>query len=102
MTIDREAAILLAKAELTKLVPTGGYGIDEVGVQELPWGWVVPWNSLAFLATRDVKDTSYGHGPFLVERSTGAVEVTGGGHPPDWYIRRFERRRGYRAWWRWW
>jgi|SRR6516162_9756376 hypothetical protein len=70
--------------------------IDKQHIRECEWGWIIPYES------RD-GGPLFGTGPFCVARDTGTTEMlTSGGRSFASQVRRFERRIGFRPWWRFW
>jgi hypothetical protein len=58
---------------------------------ERPWGWVFFYQSKRYLSTGDHADALAGNAPYLVNKHTGAVIVTGTGEPVEDYIANYER-----------
>jgi hypothetical protein len=46
---------------------------DEITIME--WGWIIPWNSRRFVATRDFFDSLLGNGDYFVDRWLGSVTI---------------------------
>ena len=63
--------------------------------QERPWGWVVFYNSKEYLETKDPKDVVVGNAPFLVDRESGEMMITGTSDPLETYIAEYEQQKGY-------
>jgi hypothetical protein len=77
--------------------------IDRDHIKEYEWGWLVPYGERRWIERRDSGGIILGAGPFLVDRESGATDVmTSGGGSAGAQIRRFERRIGFRPWWKIW
>ena len=74
-TIDESRARSAAE-EYLRTIPFG----EEVALAEeaieRPWGWVLRYNTKAFLETHDPNTAIVGAGPLLVERLDGNVQET--------------------------
>jgi hypothetical protein len=57
---------------------------------ERPWGWIFYYNTREAIHTGDPLKGLVGNAPFLVERSTGRLFVTGTAHPIEFYVRNYE------------
>lgn len=55
------------------------------------WGWVFFYNSQRFLNTGNVSDALVGNAPYIVNRRSGEISLTGTTHPIDYYIKQYER-----------
>ena len=73
----------------------GPHGIELVLVQnetiEQDFGWVVFYDSKAFLDTHDDSEMIAGNAPFIVDRHSGAVTVLGTAKPVATYIDTYRR-----------
>lgn len=76
--------------------------IDDRLTLDYGWGWVFFWSSRQFVESGDLKHAMFGNAPIIVDRNTGKTESTGTGRPTAYYVRRYERRHGYRPWWKVW
>jgi hypothetical protein len=65
--------------------------IDECMI-ERDWGWVFFYTSDRYLKTRDIRYALAGNAPYIVNRHTGEVRVTGTAQPIEYYIAEYERR----------
>jgi hypothetical protein len=70
--------------------PTDLVIVDESTI-EREWGWVFFYTSDRYLKTRDVRYALAGNAPYIVNRHTGAVRVTGTARPIEHYIAEYER-----------
>jgi hypothetical protein len=51
------------------------------------WGWKISWANRRYAeGSREEEDVYAGSGPYLVDRTTGAVALAGSAHPPEHYI----------------
>jgi hypothetical protein len=64
--------------------------IDE-STLERDWGWVFFYTSERYLKTGDISDAVAGNAPYIVNRHTGEVRVTGTAQPIEHYIDEYER-----------
>jgi hypothetical protein len=96
---------MLSRAQCRELVEAR-LGPDRRVLEErtmtFPWGWVFFTGTPRFVETRRFEEIVLGEGPLLVDRHDGHIEPTGSGLPPLVWAERFERRRGYRPFWRRW
>jgi hypothetical protein len=60
---------------------------------ELPYGWVVFWNSRAYVETRNPTARLAGNGPLVVLRN-GDVHRLGTAFPLEWMLRDLEESLG--------
>ena len=58
---------------------------------ERDWGWVFYYNSALFLESGNISDALAGNSPYIVNRSTGEIQVTGTAHPIEYYIDKYEQ-----------
>src|SRR6188768_3437442 len=64
--------------------------VDEHTI-ERPWGWVFFYNSRRFVETRDFRHALAGNAPYIVNRHTGEIRLTGTAHKIEYYIAHYER-----------
>jgi len=99
MILSLEAAERVVEGKLRQLeraFEAKDLVIDKPHIREHEWGWVSPYGP------RDGSPL-FGAGPFCVARDTGTTEMlTSGGGSFASQVRRFERRIGFRPWWRFW
>jgi hypothetical protein len=94
--LSREQARKLVVAELARPKhrypsdPMDWVVIDE-GTIEKDWGWVFFYTSERYLKTRDIRYAIAGNAPYIVNRHTGEVRVTGTAQPIEHYIEEYER-----------
>ena len=55
-------------------------------IQKHPFGWVVFYGSRLFMETGSIQYAVAGNAPFIVNRLTGEVVVTGTAQPVDDYV----------------
>jgi hypothetical protein len=75
MSIDREAAVLLAQDEIARICGNSEpMTVLTTNVLEKSWGWLIPWIAVADL------EASYppapGIAPFLILRESGELRST--------------------------
>ena len=75
------------------------FSSDEYVVTELverPWGWMVLWNSKAFVETGDFLYALGGNVPFFITRADGKAHepVTGSAFDTPEHLRIFEEQLG--------
>jgi hypothetical protein len=56
-------------------------------VAEYDFGWLFYYDSAAFVETGEISHALVGNAPYLVERDTGRILVTGTAYPMDHYLR---------------
>jgi hypothetical protein len=64
--------------------------VDEHTI-ERAWGWVFFYNSARYLETREFRYALAGNAPYIVNRHTGEVRVTGTALPIEDYIAEYEK-----------
>jgi hypothetical protein len=64
--------------------------VDEHTIERV-WGWVFFYNSKRYLETREFRCALAGNAPYIVNRQTGELRVTGTAHPIEDYIAEYER-----------
>ena len=89
--ITREDAQRLVEAQLVLLAEDAG---DCVVLERLtierPFGWVFFYNAREYLEAGNELAALAGNAPYIVNRFTGAVVVTGTGHPIEYYLSAYE------------
>jgi len=95
--LTREKARALVVAELERPAkysypsdPTDLVIVDEATIEKV-WGWVFFYDSERYLKTREIGFALVGNAPYIVNRDTGAVRVTGTAQPIEYYIAEYER-----------
>lgn len=63
----------IAERHLDNMRPRIGVEIATVEPTEYPTCWVVGWNTVAFIQTREVGHALAGNGPVIVNRRTGVA-----------------------------
>jgi hypothetical protein len=93
--ISREQARALVEAELHRPDPDGARGpveiVDDFTI-ERSWGWVFFYQSSEHLRTGSISAALAGNAPYMVNRHTGEVIVTGTAWPTQKYIDDYESR----------
>jgi hypothetical protein len=64
--------------------------LDDLTIEK-PWGWVFFYNSRRFAESRDFMDSLLGNAPYIVNRHTGELFVTGTAYEIEYYIERYEK-----------
>ena len=90
--LSKEEAGALVVAELERPAkygnpddPTDLVIIDESTIEK-DWGWVFFYTSERYLKTRDTRYALAGNAPYIVNRHTGELRVTGTAQPIEYYI----------------
>jgi hypothetical protein len=77
--IEREFAIRLVEAQLERdhRRELATYGssvrVAVAGAREHPLGWIISWQSEAYLRTNDSRHALAGNGPYLVDKEDGSL-----------------------------
>jgi len=66
------------------------YVLVENETIEKEWGWVFFYTSKKWLETNELRYAVAGNAPFIVERNSGKIIVTGTAYDINHYIERFE------------
>jgi Immunity protein 35 len=91
MTLDEAAK------RLTEWLAEGGTHdivILDGGCVRRPYGWVMEFNSRAYVVNRDFSAMIIGMGPVVIFDDGREPEPLGSRYPPDEAIARFERAHG--------
>jgi hypothetical protein len=64
--------------------------LDDLTIEK-PWGWVFFCNSRQFAETGNFMDSLLGNAPYIVDRHTGDLLVTGTAYEIEYYIERYEK-----------
>jgi Immunity protein 35 len=89
ITKDEARAAVEAELASGRRKPGEFVVMDEFTV-ERSWGWVFFYNSRRFVETRDPLQALGGNAPYIVDRTTGEVRVTGTARPTEEYIAEYE------------
>lgn len=57
---------------------------------EKDWGWIVFYQSRSYLETSDIAHALAGNAPYLVNKHTGEVRITGTALPLEDYLNAYE------------
>jgi hypothetical protein len=57
---------------------------------EKEWGWVFFYQSREYLETADFSYMLVGNAPYIVNRNTGEIVITGTAYPVEHYIQEYE------------
>lgn len=63
--------------------------LDDLTIEK-EWGWVFFYNSELYLKTGDVLDALAGNAPYIVNKSSGELIVTGTAEDTAFYIEEYE------------
>ena len=94
--IDRKQAHGLVVLELERLqqaypgTPMEIVIMDEMTIEK-EWGWVFFYQSERYLNTKEFSDMLFGNAPYIVNRHTGELRITGTAHPIEYYIEDYEK-----------
>jgi hypothetical protein len=88
--ISKDTAIDIAHKELKKISADTELVLLDDATIERHWGWVFFYNSRAFIETGDYSEALVGNAPFIVNRMTGGVTLTGTAMPIEHYISEYE------------
>jgi hypothetical protein len=88
--ISKDTAIDIAHKELKKISADTELVLLDDATIERHWGWVFFYNSRAFIETGDYCEALAGNAPFIVNRMTGGVTLTGTAMPIEHYISEYE------------
>lgn len=80
-SLDLDEAVQLVETEIATWPVT--MEIVKTDTRHHSFGWTLSCQSTTYLATGDINDMVVGHGPFLVDRITGALWTTGSALPQD-------------------
>ena len=94
--LNREQARELVVAELERLqqaypdTPTDVVIMDDVTIEK-EWGWVFFYQSERYLKTKEFSYMLFGNAPYIVNRLSGEMRITGTAHPIEYYIEDYEK-----------
>lgn len=96
LTKDEARALVVAELERPAKYLYPDDPIDLVVIDgctiERDRGWVFFYTSDRYLKTGDIRYALAGNAPYIVNRHTGEVCVTGTAQPIQYYIAQYERR----------
>jgi len=58
---------------------------------ERDWGWVFFYQSKKYMETGKFRDGLAGNAPYIVNRKSGQITLTGTAHPIEHYIHEYEQ-----------
>ena len=90
--LTKNDAYSLVEAEFTQYESDGDPVILKAETLEYSWGWVVFYQSKKYIETNDIRYALAGNAPYIVNRQTGEIELTGTALPVEEYIREYETR----------
>lgn len=94
--LDIEQAQELVVADLERLqqaypgTPTDIVILDDMTIEK-EWGWVFFYQSERYLNTKEFSDMLFGNAPYIVNRYSGELRITGTAHPIEYYIEEYEK-----------
>jgi hypothetical protein len=91
--IDKREAQLKVLAYLKTRSKWHELALQEDSTLETEFGWVFFYNSVEFVRTGDMHFALGGNAPFIIDRSSGELTVTGTALPLDHYIEQYRRNR---------
>ena len=59
---------------------------------ERDWGWVFFYQSKEFIKSNDYRDMLADNAPYIVNRHSGEIRLTGTTYPIEHYIQEYERK----------
>ena len=93
--LNLQDAIAAVQVELASLGPPpqgDAWVVYPEHTQEHQFGWLVFYGSRLFRGTGSKANAIAGNAPFLVNRLSGAVEVTGTARPVESYVTEYNAR----------
>jgi len=92
--LNEKGASQIALEHLTKLEKEIGepLGLANSETLEKDFGWVFFYNSKDYIETGNFRSMLAGNAPFIVDRNSGEVHVTGTAKPVEDYITDYENQ----------
>lgn len=92
--LNKKSASQIALEHLAKLEKEIGepLGLADSETLEKKFGWVFFYNSKEYIETRNFRSMLAGNAPFIVDRTSGEVHVTGTAKPIEDYITDYENQ----------
>jgi len=90
--LTKDDAYSLVEAELTQLDSDIDPVISKEATQEYSWGWVVFYRSRKYVESNDFRHALVGNSPYIVNKHSGDLEVTGTALSLEEYIREYEAK----------
>ena len=93
--IDYESAVALAQKKLEDMpgLPNGDTLVLLLEhTIERPFGWVFFYSSRLYRETGNIMFALGGNSPFIINRNSGEIVLTGTAHPVEKYIAEYETR----------
>jgi hypothetical protein len=91
LPLARQRVADLIALSAASLPPEDEFIILDEATIERPWGWVFFYTSPHWRDTQDFAYAIAGNAPYLVERESGTVHVTGTAYGIETYIANYER-----------
>lgn len=92
--LTKTDAQLLVENELSSVGSSEALQILEDSTSEYSWGWVFYYQAEKYLETGDFRDQLAGNAPYIVNKSTGEIRITGTAMEIDYYVREYEAEIG--------
>jgi hypothetical protein len=94
--IDREQAKSLVEKEINTPDATSYENLKLVILDDLTiekeWGWVFFYNTEEYVKTGDFSESLVGNAPYIVNKYTGELVVTGTAYEIEDYIKEYESK----------
>ena len=94
--LTKDDAYSLVESEFSKFDPDTDPVIVGEATQEYSWGWVVHYQSKKYLETNEIRHAFAGNAPYIVNKYSGEVYITGTARPVEEYVREYEKKIGER------
>jgi hypothetical protein len=86
-SINEQEAVELVNEFLAAWEPPHEDQWVTTDIRPFDWGWAISWANRRYAeGSREPADIYAGGGPYLVDRTTGAVALAGSAHPVEHYI----------------
>ena len=90
--LTKDDAYSLVEAEFALFDSDVDPVILKEATQEYSWGWVVFYQSRKYTETHDIQFALAGNGPYIVNKHSGDLEITGTAQPVEDYVREYEAK----------
>ena len=90
--LTKEDAYTLVEAEFAQFDSDVEPVVLKEATQEYSWGWVVFYPSKKYTETNDIRHALAGNSPYIVNKYSGELEITGTALPVGEYIREYESK----------
>lgn len=91
--ISLDEARIIASNYLTSMERAGSVDLALMDDQTLEkdFGWIFFYNAKDFIKSGDYRDLLVGNAPLIVDRTNGAIHVTGTGMPVEHYVEQYRK-----------